>query len=151
MSLRGQTHLIWSMQTQLLLYRHCSILLILLYPPVLKCKALVPAHFPADGLTGKTPNVLCPLPNLWGEKKKEHMKPISQSVIRRTGLGNGKNMYKTEIDFICFSISSHSLSGTRCHLLFSGQAWGSIADQIQCRIRSTVEQTCKDSEQSFSD
>lgn len=61
------------------------------HPPLsagLKCKALMSAHFPAHGLTGMTPNALCPLPNLRGGKKS-HMKPISQSVIRNTGLGNG--------------------------------------------------------------
>lgn len=80
------------------------------------------------------------------------MKPILQSVIRHTGLSNRNNTNETEIDFICFSISSHSLSGTPCHLLFSGQALGSItkSDTVQSKVYSTADML-KNSEQSFSD
>ena len=139
MSLRGHTHLIRSMQTQLLLFCHRGILLILRDIKKKKFKAPMSAHFPA-GLTGTTPNVLCPLPNLRkGRKKKEaHMKPIFTICHQEH---RGKNMSRREIDFICFSISSHSLSGTCCHLLFGERA----RIEMQRRMRPTVRQTCKNS------
>ena len=121
------------------------------YPPLssgLQCKALMSAHFPADGLTGTTPNALCPHPNLW--RRKAHMKSISQSVIRNTGLGNrGKTRTRQKL---ISSVSPSPLTvwvalTVTCYLADGREA--QLQNQIQRRIRSTVGQTCKNSEQSF--
>lgn len=114
------------------------------HPPLsagLKCKALMSAHFPAHGLTGMTPNALCPLPNLRGEKSHIWNPFRNLSSETQGWATEEKTRNKAEIDFMCFSISSHGLSGTRCHLLFSGQAWGSIAesDTVQHKVYSRTD------------
>lgn len=62
-------------------------------------------------------------------KKKAHMKPILQSVIRDTGLGKQEKHEQERNWFHLFlHLLSHRLSGTRCHLLFSRRARRSIAE-----------------------
>lgn len=82
----------------------------------------------------------CPLPSPQpaGEKgtRVTHFTICHQ---KHTGLGNGgKNTNKTEIDLICFSISSRGPSGTGCRWQFSGQAWGPIAGSgtVQSKVWS---------------
>lgn len=95
-------------------------------------------------VTGTTLNALCPLPNLW--KERNIWNPF-HSLSSET---HKQNTNRTEIDFICFSISSHSLSGTRRHLVFGRQARGSIAesDRTQDTAYSRAE-TQNISQQSF--
>lgn len=121
MSPRGRTHLIWSMQTQLLLKCH---LLSRLYPPVSNGKLLF-QHISLQRASQVRLWMPPALDRICGERTHESHFTICHQKHKAE---QPESMNKTEIDFICFSISSRSLSGTRCHLLFSGQAWGSIAE-----------------------
>lgn len=107
------------------------------------------AHFPADGLTDTTLNALCPLPNLWGEKKLHIWNPFHNLSSETQGWATGKTRTRQKLTS---SVSPSPLAArvalaVTYHLADEREV--QLQNQIRCRLRSTVEQTCKNSEQSF--